>query len=191
MSWTTGSQTEALSVANVNGVQLVSSSAAALVSPAEGAAYTPSNFWLPSYGASKGLLVKAYGVIGVTATPNITIQIYADPTQGSASGQVLVATTGTVAAPAAGSNMPFTLECLISNVTTGSSGTFLADGNFTVYPTTTTVYNARLSSSSANPNTAATVSTQTAYYWEMWATFSASSSSNNLQVYGYTVLGLN
>jgi hypothetical protein len=191
LSWLTGTQTEALSVADVNGTQLVSSSAAALVSPAEGAAYTPANFWLPSYGPSKGLLVKAYGVIGVTATPNITIQIAADTTQGSASGQTIIATTGTVAAPAAGSNMPWALEVLITCVTTGGSGTFLADGNFTAWPTTTTVYNARCSSSSANPNTAATLSTQNAFFWEMWATFSASSASNNLQVYGWTVLGLN
>jgi hypothetical protein len=189
LSWITATQTEALAVANANGVQLTNSSAAAVVSPLEGTAYTPANFFLPSYGASKALYVKAFGVLGTTSTPNITLQLYADSTQGSAGTSI--ATTGVTAGPASGSNMPWELDLLVSCVTTGGSGTFLADGLWKIYPTATTVQAMRISSSSANPNTAATLSTQVAYYWELWATFSAASSSNNLQVYGWTVLGLN
>ena len=87
--------------------------------------------------------------------------------------------------------MPWELEVLITNVTTGSSGTFLADGLFKGYDTTTAIHAFRCSSSSANPNTAATLSSQSAYYIEMFATWSASSSSNTLTVYDFAVIGLN
>jgi hypothetical protein len=60
-----------------------------------------------------------------------------------------------------------------------------------IYNTATTVNCARVSSSTANPNTAATLSTQTAYYIELAALWGTNSSSNTITLYGYTVLGLN
>lgn len=189
MSWTTGTQTEALSVANVNGTALASSTALTVISPAEGAAYCPANFWLPTYGASKGLLIKAFGVFGTTATPNLTVAVYANTTQGTPA--TALATTGASAMVASGSNMNWELEVLISNVSTGSSGSFLADGMWKGYDTATALHTYRCSSSAANPNTGVTLSTQSAYYIELAAQWSANSASNTIQVYSYTVLGLN
>jgi hypothetical protein len=85
--------------------------------------------------------------------------------------------------------VPWDLEVLITCVTAGSGGTFLSDGIMHVYPTTSTLLASRCSSSSANPNTAASVSTESAYYLELFALWSAG--SNSLTVYNYTVLGLN
>ena len=191
MSWTTGTQTEALAASSAVGTAYASSSTATSVSPATGAGYTPANFWLPSYGVSKSLLVKAFGVFGTTSTPSLTIGITANTTQGTYNSSGILATTGSVAQVASGTNMPWELEVLISCVTTGASGTFLADGLFKAYDTTTALHSFRVSSSTANPNTAFTLSTQSAYYIELFATWSASSSSNTLQVYNYAVLGLN
>jgi hypothetical protein len=191
LSWTTGTQTEALGVNSANASAYANLSVATQCSPATGAGYTPANFWLPSYGISKSILVKAFGVIGTTSTPSLTVGVSANTTQGTYNSSGILATTGSVAQVASGSNMPFELEVLISCVTTGSSGTFLADGMFKAYDTTTAIHAFRCSSSAANPNTAATLSTQSAYYIELFATWSAASASNTLTVYSYAVLGLN
>ena len=191
MSWTTGTQTEALSCANVNGTALASSTTATQISPTEGAAYTPANFWLPTYGASKGLLVKAWGVLGTTGTPNLTMEVLANTTQGTRNASGILATTGAVAGPSGATNIPWELEVEVSVVTTGAAGTALSMGFFKMYPTVTTIQAERISSSAANPNTSMTLNTQSAYYIELFGTWGTSSASNTIQVYGYTVLGLN
>lgn len=191
MSWTTGTQAETLGASNAVGTAYASSTTATAVSPASGAGYVPANFFLPTYGQSKSLLVKAYGVFGTTATPNLTVGVTFNTTQGTYNSSAIAATTGVVAQVASGTNMPFELEVLITCVATGASGTFLADGFFKGYDTTAAQHAFRCSSSSANPNTAATISTQSAYYVEMFATWGTSSASNTLTVYNYAVLGIN
>jgi hypothetical protein len=191
ISWTTGTQTECLAVNSAVGSAYASSSTATAVSPATGAGYTPANFFLPAYGQSKSLLVKAFGVLGTTSTPNLTLGISANTTQGTYNSSNIVATTGAVAQASSVSNVPWELEVLITCVTTGGSGTFLAGGMVRVYTASTTIQTMRCSSSAANPNTAATLSTQSAYYWELFATWGSSSSSNTLTVYDYAVLGIN
>jgi hypothetical protein len=193
LSWTTGTQTECLGANSANGSANANTSVVTVISPASGVGYCPANFWLPSYGVSKSLLVKAFGVLSTTATPTITMAIYGDTAQNTASGTPL-ATTGAVTTSSGVTNINWSLEVIISNVTTGSSGTFISDGMFTMYnaSTTATAWTAaRCSSSAANPNTASTLSTQSAYYIELAATWSAASASNTIQVYSYTVLGLN
>ena len=198
MSWTTGTQTESLSVSNVNGTADANSSAVAIITPAEGAAYCPANFWLPTYGASKGLLVKAHGVLGTTGTPNLTLAVVANTTQGTGPANLtsgtsgVLATTGAVAQASTVTNVPWDLEVLISCVSTGSSGSFLAEGIIRVYTASTTIQSMRISSSTANPNTGATLSTQSAYYIELAALWGTASASNTIQVYApHTVIGLN
>jgi len=191
LSWTTGTQTECLGANSAVGTAYNTSTTATAVSPATGAGYCPANFWLPSYGVSKSLLVKAFGVLGTTSTPNLTLGITANTTQGTYNSSGILATTGAVAQASTVTNVPWELEVLISNVTTGGSGTFLADGLVKVWTASTTVQSMRISSSTANPNTAFTLSTQSAYYIEMFATWGTSSASNTLQVYSYAVLGLN
>lgn len=191
ISWTTGTQTEALGVNSANAAAYANLSVATQCSPATGAGYTPANFWLPSYGISKSLLVKAFGVLSTTGTPNLTLGVSANTTQGTYNSSGILATTGAVAQASSVTNVPWELEVLISNVTTGGSGTFLAGGMVKVYTASTTIQSMRISSSAANPNTAATLSTQSAYYIELFATWSAASASNTLTVYDYAVLGLN
>jgi hypothetical protein len=195
MSWTTGTQTEALSANNAVGTSFASFTTAQYVGPsASGAGYLPANFFLPALGGGKSLLVKAFGVLGTTTTPNVTVGLSGNITQGIYSGGTpnIFATTTAIAGPASGSNMPWELDVIITCVTTGSAGTFLADGALKLYPTTTTVQNFRCSSSAANPNTVTSaISTESAMYLEPFAAFSASSASNNIQVYNIAILGLN
>jgi hypothetical protein len=190
MSWTTGTQTEALAVGNANGTALATSTTNTAIEPFGAAGYTPANFWLPSYGSSKALHIFAKGVLGTTGTPNLTLAIYANTAQATLSSNVM-ATTGVVAQASSVTNVPWELDCLITCASTGSSGTFLAYGVVKVYTAATTIQSIRLSSSSANPNTAATLSTQLAYYWELAALWGTSSASNTITCYSYEVLGLN
>ena len=197
MSWTTGTQTEALGVNSAVGSVYGTSTTCTVISPVTGAGYCPANFWLPSYGISKSLLVKAFGVLSDTATPNLSLGVVLNTTQGTPPANLtagtagVLATSGTLAQGSGVTNVPWELEVVISNVTTGSSGTFLAMGTWKIYNTATTINAARVSSSTANPNTIATLSTQSAYYVELAALWGTNSSSNTIQCYSYTVLGLN
>jgi hypothetical protein len=199
ISWTTGTQTEALSVNSAVSSAFTGTSAAAVQMPT-GAGYCPANFWLPSYGIGKALLVKAFGVLSTTTGSNsLTLGVIADTTEGTiapanlTSGTAgVLATTGAITQTASLSNVPWDLEVLITCVTTGSSATFLSDGIMRVYPTTSTLLASRCSSSTANPNTTVTIGTSGttgAYYVELGALWSAG--SNSITVYGYTVFGLN
>jgi hypothetical protein len=189
MSWTTGTQTEALSANTVVSTAFTGTSAAA-VQMASGAGYCPANFWLPSYGAAKSLLVKAFGVLSTTTGTNaLTLGVTGNTTQGTYNSSAIFAATAAVNQTASLTNVPWDLEVLLTEVTGGSSGTFLADGIMRVYPTTSSLLASRCSSSTANPNTAVTISTQSAYFIELYALWGAA--SNSLTVYNYTVLGLN
>jgi hypothetical protein len=194
ISWTTGTQTEALSANSAVSSAYANLSVATAITLPTGAAYTPANFWLPSYGVSKTLLVKAYGVLSTTATPTLILGVSANTTQGTYNSGGILAQTPAMTTSSGVSNVPWQLEVIISNVTTGASGTFLADGMVVIFNavTSATAWNSgRCSSSTANPNTAATLSTQSAYYIELFATWSAASASNTLTVYSYVVMGLN
>jgi len=190
LSWTTGTQTEALGVGSANGAAYNTSTTLTTISPLTGGGYCPANFWLPSYGISKSLLVKASGVLSTTSTPALTLAIYGDTAQNTPSGTPL-ATTGVQTMITTLTNVPWELDCVISNVTTGSTGTFLAFGVLKIHTASTTIQAWRISSSTANPNTAVTLSTLSAYYIELAALWGTNSSSNSIQVYAYTVLGLN
>lgn len=189
MSFVTGTQTEALSANSAVGTALASSSAVALISPPSGAAWLPANFVQPSYGQSKAILVKAWGVLSTTATPTLIIEVLANTTQGTRNSSGILAVTPATTMGSGVTNVPWSLDVLITAATTGASASFLGMGTFDVG--TTSIIRARCSSSTANPNTGLTLSSQSAYYIELSGTWSAASASNTIQVYGYTVLGLN
>jgi len=193
MSRTTGTQAETLAANNAVGSSYASFTSAQYVGPAaSGAGYTPANFFLPAYGISKTLYVKGFGVLSWTSTPNLTLGISANTTQGTYNSSGVIATTGaTATATASGTNQPFELDVLITCNVTGASGSFLADGLLKYATAASTQAFIRVSSSSANPNTAASLSTESAYYWEPFATWSASASGNAIQFYNIAVLGIN
>lgn len=191
MSWTTGTQAECIGSSTAVGTAYASSASATAVSPATGAGYCPVSFFLPSYGQAKRLWVKATGVLSTTGTPNLTVGVTANTTQGTYNSSGILATSAVTAQASSVTNVPWDLDVMISCVTTGASGTFLSFGKFVVYTASTTEQMMRVSSSTANPNTAFTLSTQTAYYIEMFATWGTSSSSNTLTVYDYSVYGMN
>ena len=77
MSFTTGTQTEALSANPAVGSAYSTSTSVIVVSTAASAGFLPANFFLPSYGIAKAILVKAYGVLSTTGTPNLTMAVVA------------------------------------------------------------------------------------------------------------------
>jgi hypothetical protein len=196
MSFTTGTQTEALSANVANGAAFNTFTTVQYIGTTTGAAFAPANFWLPSYGTGKTVLVKAFGVVSTTGTPTFQIGISANTTQGTIVSANQLATTPPLAGtpitmPSGITNANWELECLITCVTLGSAGTFLSDGMFKVYGSSTTLTSSRVSSSTANPNTTATLDTRLAYYLELFAGWGTSSASNTITVYNVAVLGLN
>jgi hypothetical protein len=189
MSWLTGTQAEVIGSSSAVGTAYANSNTATSVSPASGAGFLPANFFLPSYGQAKRLYVKASGVLSTTGTPNLTVGLTLNTTQGTYNSGGIIATSAATAQGSGASNAAWELDVMISCVGAGSAGSALAMGVFS-FPTTTTGA-ARVSSSSANPNTAFTVNTQSAYYLEMFATWGTANASNTLTVYDYCVLGLN
>lgn len=195
MSWTTGTQTEALSANQAVGNNFNNFTSAQYIGPDPSAsAYLPANFFLPAYGKSKSIYVKAFGILGTTSTPNLTVGLSGNTTQGTYNSSAIFATTGAVAMSSGVTTVPWELDVIITCSATGSSGAFLSDGMFKVYNavTTATAWGGyRCSSSTANPNTAVTISTESAYYLELFATWGSGSSSNLIQCYNIAVLGLN
>lgn len=191
MSWTTGTQAEALSANTANGAAENTFTSAQDIGPTTGAGYLPANFFLPTYGVGKSVLIKAFGVISTTGTPTFAMAVSLNTTQGTYNSGGVLATTAAVTQGSGETNVPWELEVIAVCTGTGGSGTFLSDGMWKVYPTGTSLIAARCSSSAANPNTAVTISTESAYYVELAGTWSASSSSNTITVYQVAVLGLN
>ena len=191
MSWTTGTQTEALAANTAVASAFSTFTSAQYVGATTSAAYLPANFFLPSLGVGKSILVKAFGVLSTTGTPNFTLAFSANTTQGTYNSSGILATTAATAMGSGVTNVPWEAEAIITCVSTGASGTFLSNGMFKVYSSGTSLVAARLSSSQANPNTAMTLSTESAYYVEVAATWGASSASNTVTVYQTAVLGLN
>ena len=193
MSFTKGTQTEALAANSAVGSNYNTFTAAQYIGPAvSGSGFLPANFFPLDTGVSKSIWIKAFGVLSTTGTPTFNIGMSLNTTQGTYNSGAIFATTGAVAQASGVTAVPFDLECLITCVSTGGSGTFLADGRVLIGTTiASAVQTMRLSSSSANPNTAATVSTESAYYLEPFATWGTSNGANLIQFYSYAVLGLN
>lgn len=191
MSWTTGTQTEALSANTAVSTAFTSGGGTtASIQMVSGAGYAPANFWLPSYGIGKSLLVKASGALSTTTGSNaLTIGVTGNTTQGTYNGSAIFATTAAITQTASLTNVPWELEVMINNTATGGSGAYLSNGLMKVYPTTSSVLISRCSSSTNNPNTAVTISTEIAYYIELFALWSTT--GNSLTVYNATILGLN
>lgn len=191
MSFTTGTQTECLAANPAVGSAYNTSTTPTVISTAASGGFVPANFVLPTYGVGKALLVKAYGVLSTTSAPNLTMEVLANTTQGTRNSSGILATTGAVAQGSSVTNIPWDLEVLITVASVGASASWLGMGLFRTYTAATTVNNFRCSSSAANPNTGLTLSTQSAYYIELAATWGTNSASNSITLYGYTVLGLN
>ena len=191
MSWITGTQAEAVSSSNAVGSAYANSTVATSISPASGAAFIPANFFMPSYGQSKRVLVLAQGVLSTTGTPNLTIALTANTTQGTYNAGAILATSAATAQASGVTNIPWAMWLMITCVGAGSSGTFLSFGMFEANTSMTAGGGMRVSSSAANPNTAFTLSTQSAYYLELAATWGTASASNTITCYDYSVLGLN
>jgi hypothetical protein len=191
MSWTTGTQTEYLGASSANGAALASSTTPTLINPSAASAYLPANFWLPTYGINKAVVAKAWGVLSTTSTPNLTMELLANTTQGTRNSSGIIATTTATAQASSVTNVFWDLEVYLSCAATGSSGTFPAIGAFNVQTATTATQRIRMSSSTANPNTALTLSTQSAYYLELFATWGTNSASNTITCYGFSVIGAN
>ena len=196
MSWTTGTQAELLASNITIPSAYATFTSAEYIGPAvatNSSAYLPANFFMGVAGVGKTLNIKANGYYKCTATPTLVLGISLNTTSGTYNGSGILAQTPTMTL-SSGVTGFWSMDVLATCTGTGSSGTFLASGPVVMYSavTTATAWNfGRCSSSTADPNTALTISTDVAYYVELFAAYGSSSASNQVNVYNVAVLGLN
>lgn len=184
MSFETNTVTECLAVNNVVSTAFTGTSPAAVLMPS-GAAFTPNGFILPSYGQSKSFYFVASGVFSTTTGTNaLTFGITANTTQGTYNASTIAATTGAVNQTASITAQPWEMWALITFTgAIGASATYITSGMMKMYPTSSTLLATKFTSS------ASTISTQTAYFWEYFANWSAG--SNSITVNGSAIFGIN
>lgn len=197
MSGLSGTWYETIGMQSGAGTPLLGNSSAgtaAVISKTPGgAAYLPANFFTPAAGATKGLHVAARGVFSTTATPQTlaALGVYADSTQntpGTALGPLGPSTISIASATA----WWWTYEADIVCTATGSSGTWLVMG---IAQFATAVNTSALAPQivSVGSTTAVTLSTESAYYLEMAATWTNASTSGSSSVTcsTFNVYGIN
>jgi len=158
-----------------------------------GAAFLPANFFAPGAGTTKGIRVTARGVFSTTATPQTlaALGVYANTTQGT-SGTALGPLGVSTVSIASATNWWWTYELDIACTATGSSGTWLGMG---LASFATAVNTSALAPNwySAGSTTAVSLSTESAYFLEMAATWTNASTSatSSIQCVSYCVYGIN
>jgi hypothetical protein len=163
-----------------------------------GAAYLPANFFTPGAGATKGIRVTARGIFSTTATPQTlaALGVYANSTQGT-SGTALGPLGAATVSIASATNWWWTYEADIVCTATGSSGTWLTMGwaQFATAVNTSTGAGTLMThiDTTVGSTTAVTLSTESAYYLEMAATWTnaSTSASSSIQCVSFCVYGIN
>ena len=193
MSFTKGTQTEALAANSAVGSNYNTFTAAQYIGPAvSGSGFLPANFFPLDTGVSKSIWIKAFGVLSTTGTPTFNIGMSLNTTQGTYNSSGVLATISSAFTTSTGlSFAPWEMEVIATCSATGASGGILASGLFKVHNSATAPWTYRVSSSTNNPNTALSVSTESAYYVEAFASFGTSNAANLVQCYNVVVLGLN
>ena len=130
-------------------------------------------------------------MLSTTSTPNFTIGVSANTTQGTYNGSGVLAVSPTTAMPSSVTNVPWEMDVTITCASTGAAGSFLSGGMWKLYPTTSTITALRVSSGTANPNPAYTLSTETAYYLELFGAWGTNNAANSISVYNVVVHGDN
>jgi hypothetical protein len=197
VSFLSGTQFETIAVQSGAGSPLLGNASAGtstIISKSPGgAAYLPANFFSPAAGATKGLRVTARGIFSTTATPQTlaALGVYADTTQGT-SGTALGPLGPSTISIASASSWWWTYEADITCTATGSSGTWLVMG-IAMFATAVNTSALAPQIVSVGSTTAVSLSTESAYYLEMAATWTnaSTSASSSVTCEQFAVYGIN
>lgn len=195
MSFLTGTQYETVSTQSGAGSPLAgnaSAGTAAVISKNPGgAAYLVANFFPPSTGATKALKVTARGILSTTATPQTlaALGVYANTTQGTPGTALAPSNGGSAISIASLTNAFWALDCDINCTVTGTSGTWLAMGFLTIMPSSGNA----ATTWTVGSTTPVTLSTESAYYLELAATWTNAntSASSTITCEQFAVYGVN
>ena len=138
----------------------------------------PADYFQPQAGGSgQAIRVVLRGIYSTNGTPNLTLAVAFDTTQGTFGTQILAA--GPFPTINNSVNQPFTMELDAVCTATGTSGTFTSGGIITHQ------------GSNAIGGGSVIASTAVDNYVEAWATWGAASASNTLTLTQFTVFALN
>lgn len=156
-----------------------------------GAAYLWANYFPPFSGTTQGIKVQARGIISTTATPQTlaALGVYANSTQGTVGTALGPSNGGSAISIASLTNAFWFYDADITCTATGSSGTWLVMGFLTVMPTSGNA----ATTWTVGSTTAVTLSTESAYYLELSATWTNAntSASSTITCEQYAVYGVN
>lgn len=195
MSFLTGTQYETISAQVGAGSALVGNSGAgtaAVISKSPGgAAFLPANFFRPSASGTSGIKVTAKGILSTTATPQTlaALGVYADATQGTVGTALGPSNGGSAISITSLTNVFWSYDADIVCTATGASGTWLVMGLLTIMPAS----NNAATTYTVGSTTAVTLSTESAYYLEMAATWTnaSTSASSTITCELFNVYGIN
>jgi hypothetical protein len=122
------------------------------------------------------IAIKAWGTLGVTGTPNYTVDV--------ALGTNILATTGVRAMAAATSPLGWYLDVAATVTTAGASGVVVSGGTFTAGENSAVV---SFPLTNSTPGTGLSIDLTAAYAFTLNATSSASDPANTLKCYGTIV----
>lgn len=206
MSYLTGTQTELLYVmpASGNAVNAASTTASTATSQLLSQVNTttspsyqlPAYFFPNTYGIGRAIYLTGGGtyVTGATTEP-VNFNIYFDTATGASgtAGSVKVAGTGAMAPPLSisTSGWGWTFEAFLTCTAVGPSGTLNAIGKFHIGPANNAASNSSLTTDYMIGGASATINTGTAYFVDVYAFMSATTTSQAMTMTNFYIWGLN
>jgi len=152
----------------------------------------PAYFFPTTYGVGKHLRITGGGffTVGTTAVTQ-TIELSFDPTAGSRTGAITIAKTGAFTTTASVTNGAWYFDCLITCQQVGSTTNLNAFGtlDWGTGNNAGTVINAGYMVGA--PNTSAAIVHSTAYFPELWSTWSAVTGTPTITCTQLNIYGCN
>jgi hypothetical protein len=197
MSFLTGTQAELLYAMPGSGGAVISTATTGtgqLLSGGSSAtlpAYSlPAYFFPNTYGAGRSILIEGGGSYSTgSATKTLNFGIFADTAIGTSA--TAIATTGAIVDIASITNGAWMFQVLLTCTAVGTSSTVNAVGTFTwgagnnAATTTSGTYMI------GAPNSAVSLSNATPYFLEVFAWWSATTTSQTITMTNYLIWGLN
>jgi hypothetical protein len=201
VSFVTGTQCELLYALPASATAVTAASATVLSasSTTNPAFQLPAYFFSNTYGVGKSLLLKGGGwfTVGSTAVTDI-FQVGLDTTAGTLA--TVIAKTGTFTTVASVTDGAFDFEVMLTATAIGSSGTLNAVGHMHWGPAnnaaapTQSAYSSTLSGQPmmiGTPQTAVSFNNSTAYFLELFNTWSVTTGAPTITLTNFFVFGLN
>lgn len=196
MSFLTGTQAELVFAGWTAGAALTNSTTQTVISPRGNTTplpFLPAAFFSAAYGTNRVLRFVARGVISTAASAQgtLTLGLYVAGSDTATVGTSTGAVTGAFTPAASLSNAIWEFEVDLICTAPGSTPSFASMGQLTIQPTAGTTAGIGAGIGGTATTSSAGLSTESAWYLQMVATWGTASASNSITHYQTQVFGLN